>query len=57
MFEAVDVAHGPLGGGDAEATWRALLTEELGRHIAAHGGIGLADSVLRQMMQTQEQPA
>jgi peptidoglycan hydrolase FlgJ len=54
MFNTVDSAHGAMGGGDGEATWRGMLTEELGKHIAAHGGIGLAAPVLRQMLQMQE---
>ncbi len=54
MFATVDSAHGPMGGGDGESTWRPLLTEEIGKHIAAHGGIGLASQVLRQMLQMQE---
>jgi peptidoglycan hydrolase FlgJ len=55
MFDTVDSAHGVMGGGDGEATWRPMLTQELGKHIAAHGGIGLAAPVLRQMLQMQEQ--
>ena len=55
MFNTVDSAHGAMGGGDAEATWRSMLTEALGKHIAAHGGLGLAAPVLRQMLQMQGQ--
>ncbi len=54
MFDTVDSAHGLFGGGDGEATWRPILTQELAKHIAAHGGIGLAAPVLRQMIQMQE---
>lgn len=54
MFATVDSAHGPFGGGEGEATWRQMLTEEMGKHIAAHGGLGLAQHVLRQMLQVQE---
>ena len=55
MFDTVDSAHGALGGGDGEATWRPMLTEQIGKQIAAHGGLGLAASVMRQMLQMQEQ--
>lgn len=54
MFDTVDSAHGLFGGGDGEATWRPMLTEQLAKHIAAHGGLGLAGPVLRQMLQAQE---
>ena len=54
MFNTVNSAKGVFGGGDGEATWRPLLTEEIGKHIAAHGGLGLAQHVLRQMLQAQE---
>ncbi len=54
MFDTVDSAHGLFGGGDGEATWRPMLTEQLAKHIAAHGGLGLAGPVLRQMLHAQE---
>jgi Rod binding domain-containing protein len=55
MFDTVDTAHGPFGGGDGEAAWRPMLIEALAKQIAAHGGLGLAGPVLRQMMQMQEE--
>lgn len=55
MFNTVDSAHGAMGGGEGESQWRSMLTEALGKHIAAHGGIGLAAPVLQQMLQLQEQ--
>lgn len=55
MFATVDSAHGLFGGGDGEASWRTMLTDELGKRIAAQGGLGLAAPVLRQMLQMQEQ--
>jgi Rod binding domain-containing protein len=54
MFDSVDNAHGLFGGGEAEATWRPMLTQEIARQIAAAGGIGLAAPVFRQMLQMQE---
>jgi Rod binding domain-containing protein len=54
MFDSVDNAHGLFGGGDAEATWRPMLTQQIARQIAAAGGIGLAAPVFRQMLQMQE---
>ena len=35
MFDTVDTAHGPFGGGDGESAWKPILIAELGRHIAA----------------------
>ena len=54
MFATVDSAHGLMGGGDGESTWRPMLVEEFGRQIAAHGGLGLAAPVLQQMLRMQE---
>lgn len=54
IFDTVDSAHGVFGGGEGEAAWRPLLVAELGKHIAAHGGLGLAAPVLHSMLQMQE---
>jgi Rod binding domain-containing protein len=54
MFESVDNAHDLFGGGDAEATWRPMLTREIANRVAAAGGIGLAVPVFRAMLQMQE---
>jgi flagellar protein FlgJ len=54
MFDTVDSANGAFGGGEGEAAWRPMLVEAVAKQIAAHGGLGLAAPVLRQMMQMQE---
>ncbi len=54
IFDTVDSAHGAFGGGDGEAAWRPMLVEAMAKRIAAHGGLGLAAPVLRQMIQMQE---
>lgn len=54
MFDTLDTSGGPFGGGEAEKTWRPMLTEAIAKHIAAHGGIGLAAPVLAQMLRMQE---
>jgi Rod binding domain-containing protein len=41
-------------GGHAEAQWRTMMNEHLARHLAAAGGIGLADSVARELLRGQE---
>ncbi len=54
MFDTVDGAHGAFGGGEGEATWRPMLTQEIAHGLAAHGGLGLAGPVYRQMLRLQE---
>ena len=44
----------PFGGGQAEETWRSLLTEQYAKEMSAAGGIGLADHVLRDIIALQE---
>ena len=56
MFQDIPT-DGPMGGGSAEQTWRSMLVDEMGKSMAKAGGIGLADQVRRQMLQTQEAQA
>ena len=44
----------PFGGGHAEKIWRSMLVDELGKGMAKAGGIGLADSIQREMLRLQE---
>ena len=52
MFEGLGT-NGPFGGGGGEAQWRPMLVTEYGRVIARAGGVGLADAVLKAMLQIQ----
>jgi Rod binding domain-containing protein len=52
MFKHVN--EGPYSGGEAANTWRSFLTEEYSRNFAKAGGIGIADSVYRQLIAVQE---
>jgi Rod binding domain-containing protein len=54
IFDTVDSAKGAFGGGDGEAQWRPMLTQEMAKHMAAHGGLGLAAPVYHQMLRMQE---
>ena len=54
MFDTVDTSKGAFGGGDGEAAWKPMMVSELARHIATHGGIGLARPVMDQMLRMQE---
>jgi flagellar protein FlgJ len=53
MFAGLD-AEPPFGGGMAEETWRSLQIAEFGKAVAACGGLGLADAILREMLTWQE---
>ena len=54
MFETVDTSRNPLGGGAPEAAWKPMLVDEIARHMARHGGLGLAQPVFAQMLRMQE---
>jgi Rod binding domain-containing protein len=43
-----------FGGGSGEQMYRSLLNQEYGKAIAAHGSLGLADSIRRDMLRLQE---
>ena len=52
MFAHVN--EGPYSGGEAAKTWRSFLTEEYSKTFAKVGGIGIADSVYKQLIAVQE---
>jgi Rod binding domain-containing protein len=52
MFTHVN--EGPFNGGQAASTWRSFLTDEYARNFAKAGGIGIADSVYKELMALQE---
>lgn len=54
MFATVETSKGLFGGGAAEEAWRPMLAQEIGRHVARGGGIGLAAPVFQQMLRAQE---
>jgi Rod binding domain-containing protein len=43
-----------FGGGHGEAVYRSLLNQEYARTFARSGGIGIADTVQREIMRLQE---
>ncbi len=55
MFDTIKPSDGPFGGGSGEESWRPMLTQELAKHIANAGGLGIAVPVYRQMLRMQEQ--
>lgn len=56
MFDTIDTSEGMFGGGAAESQFRSLQVLEMGKQIANSGGIGIADSVYKQMLKMQEKP-
>jgi Rod binding domain-containing protein len=55
MFTHVN--EGPFNGGQAASTWRSFLTDEYARNFAKAGGIGIADSVYKELISLQEAKA
>lgn len=58
MFEGLST-DGPFGGGEAEGTWRSFMIDEMAKQTVRAGGIGLADTVMAEMirMQTEQSQA
>jgi Rod binding domain-containing protein len=54
MFDTADTADGPFGGGDAERAFKPMLVDEIAKHIAHDGGLGLAEPIYQQMLRLQE---
>ena len=52
MFTHVN--EGPFNGGQAASTWRSFLTDEYARNFAKAGGVGIADSVYKELIALQE---
>lgn len=52
MFE--NLGGGLFGGGPGEAVYRSMMVEQYGKSIARSGGIGIADSVEREILKLQE---
>jgi flagellar protein FlgJ len=53
MFKDIKT-DGLTGGGNGESIFRDLLIQEYGKVISKSSGIGLADSIERQLLQMQE---
>ena len=45
---------GPFGGGQSEEIYRDLMNEQLGKTVTSKGGIGLSDSIYREILKSQE---
>jgi flagellar protein FlgJ len=53
VFATVDSARGAFGGGAAEAQWRPMLVDAYAAAAARSGGVGIAESVFRELLRTQ----
>lgn len=53
MFTGID-PDPMFGGGEAEETWRSMMTDEYGKRISQAGGIGLSDSIVNALIEAQE---
>jgi Rod binding domain-containing protein len=47
-------SDGPFGGGPTEDIYKSLLSQEYGKAIAGSGRFGIADSVYREIIKSQE---
>ena len=54
MFKTVDTSKGLFGGGQGEATWKPMMVDEMAKTIAKNGGIGIANSVMKELLRIQE---
>jgi len=54
MFKGLEDQENPFGGGPGETMFSSLLVDQYGQQMAKSGGIGLADSVYREMLKMQE---
>lgn len=52
MFAGIDTG-GPFGGGVGEEMFRSVMTEAMGKQVVKAGGIGLADTVQREILKLQ----
>lgn len=54
IFNTVDQSKSMFGGGEAEAAWKPMMVTAIAKQMAAHGGLGLAQPIMQQMIRMQE---
>ncbi len=54
MFSGIKTDEQNMGGGFAEETWRGMQAEQLSNQIAENGGMGIADSLMGDLIAMQE---
>lgn len=55
MFSGIK-SEGMFGGGHAERTYRTFLMQSYGESVAESGGVGIAESIYRDIAQAYRQP-
>ena len=53
MFANIEAAE-PFNGGSAGKIWKSMMVDEYGKELTKAGGIGIADMVMRELIQMQE---
>lgn len=53
MFDTVKTNE-MFGGGAGEDAWKGLMVDEYAKEVAKKGGLGIADQVMKVMIQAQE---
>ncbi|MBT5374498.1 MAG: hypothetical protein HOL06_07545 [Rhodospirillaceae bacterium] len=53
MFEGTDTPA-PFGGGQGEKVFRSFMIQEYGKIMSNAGGVGLADTVMNEILEAQE---
>ncbi|WP_029058860.1 rod-binding protein [Stappia stellulata] len=56
MFAGLEEGGGTWGGGAGSDAWSGMLVEQFSDTIARAGGIGIADSIQRELLALQETP-
>jgi flagellar protein FlgJ len=54
MFASLKSDSDAMGGGFGEDTWRGIQAEQMADAVARAGGIGLADSLMGDLLKLQE---
>ena len=54
IFQTVGQDEGLFGGGAAERLFKPMLVEQIAKSVEQAGGIGLSDTIYRQMLIAQE---
>ena len=53
VFDSMET-EGLFGGGEGEKIYRSMMVQEYGKSIAQAGGVGIADTVYREILKMQE---
>ena len=54
LFSSIKTDESVMGGGFSEDTWRSMQSEQLAATMAQHGGLGIAEQLLPDLLAMQE---